>query len=92
MNLKWQLQSFRGALTLAQRGSQFRDRVLLLAQPPGNSLKTGKDVQKWKRKGLGGKQQQRKSWEILVLSDRFENKHNKGGKKKKQRKKNLLKM
>lgn len=85
MNLKWQLQSFSGAEQLTQQGSQFCDRVLLLVQPPGDSLQAGKDVQKWKRNGSGGKQQQQKSLEILVLSDRFENKHKKEKEKKKKR-------
>jgi len=89
MNLKWQLQSFGGEEQLAQQGSRFCDRVLLLVQPPGDLLRTSEDVQKGKRKGSGGKQQQQKSLEILLLSDVFENKHKR---KKKQGMKYLLKM
>lgn len=94
MNLKWQLQSFRGAGKLAQRGSGFVREPCCACSPRGPRSKSARMLKNGK--GSGGKQQQRqKSLGISVLSDRFENKHKKEKKKKttkKQGKKCLLKM
>lgn len=91
--MKWQLQSSEEWSSSPSKAEAPASPPAAV-QPPGASRRTSEDAQKWERKASGGKQQQQQqSLEIAVLSDRFENKHEKEMKKKKdQGKKYLLKM